>query len=142
MSRIILLDTGPLGLITNPKLSPEVIACNTWLDNLTANGVRIGLPEIVDYELRRELLRAGKLTGLRRLNFFLHTLEYLPLTTNTMQLAAEFWAQIRQAGLPTASDAALDADVILAAQAALLQTLGDDVIIATTNVRHLERLVP
>ncbi len=26
-----MLDSGPLGLITNPKLSPESVACAQWL---------------------------------------------------------------------------------------------------------------
>jgi hypothetical protein len=59
-----------------------------------------------------------------------------------MLQAAQFWAQLRQIGLPTAPVDALDGDVILAAQASLLRALGVDAIIATTNVRHLERLVP
>jgi hypothetical protein len=44
--------------------------------------------------------------------------------------------------MPTADNAALDGDVILAAQAALLHALGHSVVIATTNVTHLARLVP
>jgi hypothetical protein len=65
----------------------------------------------------------------------------LRLTTVTMRRAAEFWAQLRGQGTPTADDKALDGDVILAAQAALLSAQGD-VVIATTNVGHLSRLVP
>jgi len=40
-------------------------------------------------------------------------------------------------GRKSAADDSLDADVILAAQAALLSADGDEAIIATTNVRHL-----
>jgi hypothetical protein len=54
-------------------------------------------------------------------------------------MAAEFWASLRQAGVPTASPDALDADAILAGQAALLGQPGDTVTIATTNRAHLNR---
>lgn len=142
MSRFVLLDSGPLGLITNPTRTPQVLACNIWLDELLAQGVQVALPEIIDYELRRELLRARKSTGLRRLDYFVKKLLYLPLTTETMHLAAQFWARMRQAGQPTATDDALDGDVILAAQAMVLHSLGEDVVIATMNARHLTRLAP
>jgi hypothetical protein len=57
-----------------------------------------------------------------------------------MRRAAQFWADARNAGLPTAADPALDGDVILAAQVAV--SAGDeDPVIATTNVKHLERFV-
>ena len=68
MTRVVVLDTGPLGVITNPRPTPEVVACTTWLRSLLAAGARVVLPEIADYELRRELLRAGKRNGLRRLD--------------------------------------------------------------------------
>ena len=64
----------------------------------------------------------------------------IPLTTQTMLKAAEFWAQVRKQGMPTADNKTLDGDVILAAQAAMLENDGHTVIIATTNVNHLSRL--
>ena len=56
-----------------------------------------------------------------------------------MKHAAQFWAEARQQGQPTAGDKTIDADVILAAQAI---TLSDGAVtIATTNVGHLSRFV-
>jgi predicted nucleic acid-binding protein len=57
-----------------------------------------------------------------------------------MRRAAEIWAAARQRGRPTAADAALDGDVILAGQATTRTRTG--LIVATTNVRHLSRFVP
>jgi hypothetical protein len=94
------------------------------------------------YEVRRELLRAGRLRGIAHLDRAKTTLEYVPITTAAMLQAADFWAQARQQGQPTAPDLALDGDVILAAQALLLAQQGDPVVIATTNVGHLSRFVP
>ncbi len=62
--RTILLDTGPIGLVTNPKLSSQGIACNQWLQSHLKSGNHIVVPEIADYEVRRELLRANKKKGL------------------------------------------------------------------------------
>src|SRR5438128_1952984 len=141
MSMVVLLDSGPLGLVTNPKGSLEADLCNRWLIALLANGVQVKIPEIADYEVRRELLRADKLNGLKRLDELKNFLDYVPLTTQTMLKAAEFWAQVRKQGKPTADDKALDGDVILAAQASLITNAGHGAIIATTNVGHLSRFV-
>jgi predicted nucleic acid-binding protein len=139
MIRTILLDAGPLGLLSNPARSAPVLACNQWLASMVAQGHRLIVPEIADYEVRRELLRANKAAGIARLDALAGRLEYLPLTTGAMRQAASFWAQARQQGRPTAVDEALDGDVILAAQAVTLNEPG--VIVATTNVRHLSRFV-
>ena len=93
------------------------------------------VPEIADYEVRRELIRARRTAGVARLDALIGQVEYLAITTSAM-----FWAAARQQGRPTAADPALDGDVILAAQAATLGRAG--VIVATTNVRHLSRFVP
>jgi len=140
VSRVVLLDAGPLGLITNPKLSPAGVACSDWLQALVSRGTRILLPEIADYEVRRELWRANKVRGIERLDALGWLLEYLPLTTAAMRQAARLWAQARQQGQPTAGDKTIDGDMILIGQAAALGEM--DLVIATTNVGHLARFAP
>src|SRR6266496_698150 len=68
MSLVILLDAGPLGLITNPRASQETRDCNLWLESLVLKEVQVKIPEIADYEVRRELLRADKFKGINRLD--------------------------------------------------------------------------
>lgn len=139
MSLVVLLDSSPLGLLTNPKHSPQVVACRQWAAAVQAAGHRIIVPEISDYEVRRELIRGNMQRSLRALDRLVRQLEYLPLTTATMRRAAEYWAAARQAGVPTAGPAEIDADVILAAQA---DTLGEpNTIVATANLGHLSRFV-
>ena len=140
MSIVILLDSGPLGLITNPRASRETLDCNLWLESLILKEIQVKIPEIADYEVRRELLRADKFEGIKRLDDLQRYLEYVPLTTQIILKAAQFWAQVRKQGMPTADNKALDGDVILAAQAARIKEEGHEVIIATTNVGHLARL--
>jgi hypothetical protein len=53
------------------------------------------VPEIADYEVRRELLRANKVRGIARLDLLKNSIGYLPLTTPIMLKAAELWAQAR-----------------------------------------------
>jgi hypothetical protein len=52
--------------------------------------------------------------------------------------AAEFWALLRQSGIPTSSPDALDGDAILAGRAVLACRPGT-VTIARTNLAHLSR---
>ena len=139
MSRTILLDSGPLGLITNPRASPPAAACGRWVVNAISGGATVVVPEIADYEVRRELIRARRTAGIARLDAFIGQVEFLPIETAAMRQAAAFWAEARQQGQPTAADPALDGDVILAAQAATLDR--PDVIVATTNPKHLSRFV-
>lgn len=135
----VVLDTGILGMVTKPKHTSESLACLRWLESLVAHQHQVIVPEIADYELRRELIRAGKRQGLARLDALTQVLVYLPITTAAMRQAALFWATARQQGQPTAPDLALDGDVILVAQTATLNT--SDVVIATTNVGHLARFI-
>jgi predicted nucleic acid-binding protein len=127
-------------LVTNPRRSAKNAACAKWLQSLLAARVRVIVPEIADYEVRREPLRAKKTKGIGKLDALIGVLEYLPITTPAMRRAALFWAQARQQGKPTAADKALDADMILVAQAVTLGEPG--VVIATTNVGHLSLFAP
>lgn len=138
---IVLLDAGPLGLVTNPRGTPESQKCKQWMTGLLTQGVRVLVPEIADYEVRRELLRAGRTRGITHLDQLKAAAGYVALTTEVMLHAAEFWAQVRRQGRPTAPDLALAGDVILAAQAEILTRQGDTVVVATTNVGHLARFV-
>ena len=137
---IILLDSGPLGLATNPKVTASSEESTHWLERLIASDHVVVIPEIVDYKLRRELLRARKSAGLSILDALALQLIFVPLTTPVMRQAAEFWAVARHRGIPTAVDVALDIDMLLAAQAVLVEREWEqEAVIATTNVRHLAR---
>ena len=144
MARLILLDSGPLGLIVRaPGPSrPHVGRCLGWVQTIRASGAIVIIPEIAHYEVRRELHRIRAVGSLRRLEYALNRgsgFRHLTLSTDAIIKAAELWAFVRQSGLPTASPDALDADAILAGQAALAGQPGDTVTIATTNLAHLNR---
>jgi hypothetical protein len=89
--------------------------------------------------VRRELLRANKIKGIKRLDELANLIEYLAITMDAMGKAALFWAQARQQGQPTAGDKTIDGDMILIAQAVTLSV--KNLIIVTTNVGHLSKFV-
>jgi len=69
---------------------PKKEACKNWLASLAYNAVEVMIPEIADYEVRRELK------------------------------AAEFWATTRKLGRQSADDASLDADMFPSLRPGLL----------------------
>ena len=138
MSRIVLLDTAPLGQLSHPDRQHPIVS---WVEALEAAGTRVGIPEIADYEIRRELLRAGKTRGVQRLDDLKALHLYLEITTPVMLVAAELWAEARRIGRPAAPNPGLDGDMILAAQAILVHGQGHEVIVATDNVKHLSPFV-
>ena len=60
------------------------------------HGSAVLVREIADYEVRRELIRAGRSAGVGRLGAFIAEVEYLPIETAAMRRAAVFWAEARQ----------------------------------------------
>jgi len=141
VSDVLFLDSGPLGLITQPQRSHEVIAITDWLKDCLRAGARVVVPGIVYYEIKRELLRANKSFGIARLDAFVNATpdRYLPLTDDALRFGAELWAQARRAGRPTADPTALDIDVLLSAQAL---RFGSSPLVATTNPKHLSQFLP
>ena len=134
----VILDSSPLGLVTQRAgKSQEGDACRLWLETLLAQGTRVYVPEVCDYEVRRELIRAKKPGGITRLDQLKRLARYLPLTTDVMMKAAELWAQARNAGVVTADIHALDGDVIAASQALSLGLSAAEYVVATSNVKHL-----
>jgi predicted nucleic acid-binding protein len=86
-------------------------------------------------------LRAQKSFGLDRLETFVNAVpgRYLPLSDEALRLAAQLWARSRQQGRQTASPQSLDVDVILAAQALSFGVPLSEVVIVTTNAKHLSQ---
>ena len=146
MIRLVGLDSGPLGLLTHPKPTPIANECSAWLWKLLANDIQIALPDIADYELRREYLLRGNEISLQKLESLRNFTNYLLLSDTALKDAAELWAQVRGAGKPTADPKALDADCLVVAQiresAKSLGFMDDEFVIATTDLGDLPRLAP
>jgi len=130
----LMLDTGPLAMLVHPR--PDR-AFAEWFAAAVAAGQIIVIPEIADYELRRKLLHQDFKQSIARLDSLEVFLRYLPVDTATLRRAAELWAAARRRGRPTAPQAALDGDVILAAQA---EAAG--AIVVTEDLQDLSQFVP
>lgn len=142
--RLLVLDSTPLGLLVQRVGVQPADDCRQWLTGHLKAGARVIVPEIVDYELRRELLRLSKPASLRTLDAFVSTEpdRWLPLSSRAIQRAAELWADARRRGTPTADPHALDIDVSLAAQALSAGWPAGGFVVATSNVSHLFQFVP
>ena len=81
MTRVVVLDTSVLGLVTSPGGKPNALVCARWFLDLIAGGNAVVVPEIADYELRRELILQGKVSGLARLEAAKAQAFYAPLDT-------------------------------------------------------------
>ncbi len=141
---IVFLDSGIIGLVTNPRKQGQSLACEQWMLGLLARGVNIVSSEICDYEVRRNLILEANLpskTSLINLDELDDLITFLPVTKLALRTAAELWAEARLNGMPTADNITLDADVIICAQWRLISAEypGQMCIIATTNVKHISR---
>ena len=133
MNKPLILDTGPVGRIIHPARNQQI---DSWLRRVLESGLIVILPEISDYEVRRNLMLEDLTESLHRLDRLKSLLVYQRITTPIMIRAAELWAEARRRGQPTADQKALDGDVILAATAQM-----HDGIVITDNLGHLRRFV-
>ena len=139
--RHIVLDSAPLGLMAKPAhgtISNDVLK---WALDCLAGGHHIYVPEVIDYEVRRELIRANKSASVRELDRLKQLFRFLPITSAAMLRAEQMWAHSRNSGQPTGDPAKLDIDVILAARALTMNAPAAEIIVATSNVAHLARFV-
>lgn len=142
---IVWLDSGVIGLITNPNKEGQAGACENWLLSLAAKGIYVVSSELCDYEVRLNLIleneRTGNCLSLNNLDDITNFVSFLSVTDESLKMAATLWAESRLSGTPTADDSSLDADLIICAQWRILtaEHPGQMSIIATTNVKHLGR---
>ena len=143
MSRVVVLDTGPLSLLASPVKSDLVRNANYWATGLLGAGVRLLVPSVADYEVRRELQRLKLAASLARLDAFegAEPDRLIPINNVVLRAGAGLWADARNRGTPTGDPRELDCDVLIAAQALSLGLPASQLVVATTNVSHLTQWV-
>jgi predicted nucleic acid-binding protein len=126
-----MLDSGPLGRLSHANYARNR-EIREWLAALLDADVAVFLPEIADYEIRRNLIVENLTGSLANLDALPSLITYVPITTADMRQAAQLWAMSRRTGRSVGDARELNADVILAAQALRLGCT-----IATDNIGHL-----
>ena len=116
MTRVIIPDTSPLGIVTKRSGVPEAEACRAWIAHCLRAEITVLMPAIAYYEILRELEQLNNSVGIARLDAFCNAVpgRYLSLSNSA---------------------------VLIAAQALDLRLPSSDLIIATTNVGHLTRFL-
>jgi len=64
MREYVLLDSSLLGHACQRRGMVLADQCRLWIDGLMARGVEVVVPEIADFEVRRELTRTNALGGM------------------------------------------------------------------------------
>ena len=145
---IVFLDSNILGLINSGSTSPEPIACNRWFYDLFRKASVVS-SELCLYEVRRGLLKASLqadnkpvpgLQGLQELEAE-SWVEFLVADRQVLNIAAELWAKAAASGQTSRSDKDIDIDIIISAHYQILvdEYPGQQVIVATKNLKHLSR---
>lgn len=146
MTRIILLDSGPLGMFANPSGNPKNQECRRRVESLLIDGAQVRAPGIAVYENRRKLVHLQRCQQaakrLARFDTAVALLGLLPITNEVMHRASEIWGDARHQGIVSAPPEAIDGDVILVAHASLEVSAGNQVEIATKNSSDLAALFP
>jgi predicted nucleic acid-binding protein len=143
MKRVALIDSGPLNEIVKPQPSVDV---SRWLKFIDEKRIAIRVPEIIDYELRREIVLQcligtnDSYKSLHKLNKYRQTKRFISINPSvTLTDACEIWAKLREKGQGTSDNKNIDVDVILAAQAISMKNDFDEVIIVTGNLSDIQR---
>jgi len=100
------------------------------LTEVTVAGDGVTLTAISYFEARRGLLLPHLANKLRVFERFARVYGVLPLTTSTLDLAADIYQELRRRG-----ELIEDADILIAATA-----LAHDAVLVTRNLKHFERV--
>ena len=134
MTGLIILDSAPLGHICNSRNRNDYKKLKDFVKSLSFS---ICVPEIIDYELRRNLELEGLRKSVNLLSQFQRRDQILRLESQDLIEAAELWAWCRRRGKPTTENRGLDIDVILVAQSLSQLSRFDKVVILTVDIGDL-----
>lgn len=146
---IVVLDSNVLGLLATPdksvafedeRESTEIYRCTEWLYRLLSRGVRVVIPDICDYEVRRELIRIDS-SSIEHLNSLRELLDCREVTFDILEHAAKLWAESRKISQPNTVQENIDVDCIISAYCHILEqeNPGREVILATKNIKDFQR---
>jgi len=144
VARIFIFDSDPAGLACHEPGNPDGKDLRSWMDKEWADGAILVIPAIIDYEVRRELIRKKLWDAVKRLDTLYDSkfVNYAPISQAAMNRAAGIWADARRRGNPTDHHHGLDGDVILSAQAMeYCSDTADDWQIITENIDDIARYV-
>lgn len=82
-------------MLVHPAETGEPRECKAWLKQVVLGGAAVYVPEIADYELRRELLRMKSAESIRRLDELKTQLRYRAINTRIprkIALVIRIWA--------------------------------------------------
>ena len=143
---IVFLDSGVLGILSNPNESEINAKCEEWLFRLLSQGIRVITSEICKYEVKRSLVLAQRkmgceIAGLKKLEELSDLIEFISITNEDIDIACEFWSDSIINGQQLAATNDINFDIIICAQwkNLTIENPGREVVIATKNLRHLRR---
>jgi predicted nucleic acid-binding protein len=136
MKSVAFLDSGVLGEILKSPPNPDTLK---WLNFVKNQKISLRVAEIIDYELRRNLILEGLQKSINKLNQFKQKKQFIFITSESLLEASEIWAKLRVDAKATADIKNIDVDVILAAQAFSQKPNFEEIIIVTTNASDISR---
>lgn len=150
MGVLLVLDTGPLGLLTNPNKTEKPEACRHWFENMAQNGARVAVPQTSYEEVCIGIQHAHTVHGIDRLNKFVNEVydRNLWIATNrvvTME-AERLQESTKTRGKMTGDPNELNPDCKIAAACKLAPQLLDDIpqgtrcVVVTDNIKHYKQI--
>ena len=143
---IILIDSGILGILSNPNESEVNTKCEEWLYNKITKGCTVVTSQICKYEVKRSLILCQKKNslqaeGLEKLADLEKLIDFIPMTEEDIDIACQLWADSIIVGIQVAPQQDINFDLIICSQWQRLKTEspGREITIATHNIRHLKR---